>query len=89
MSFQNFINLKISITTVILWFVGILSTVATVSSLYGKQNQRMDAIEERQARVERFLERIDGATQRLDITIHRLEGEWKGRSFPPPSKEGK
>ncbi len=80
---QKFIDLKISVTTLILWVVGIMTTVAGVSSLYGEQKQRVLNVEQRQERIERSLDRIESSQQRLDMTITRIEGEWKGRVFPP------
>ena len=74
MSLQNFIDLKISIATLVIWGVGLFGTFAGIASVYGEQKARVVAIEQRQDRLERSQERIESSTQRMENALARIEG---------------
>ncbi len=74
MSFQNFIDVKISLATLIIWAFGFFGTVAGVASVYGEQKSRVLAIEQRQDRVERSTERMEASLQRVEFALARMEG---------------
>ena len=81
------IEMKLSLATLVMWAIGGLTTVAGVSTLYGKQEQRVIFVEQQQAAIQKTLDRIEASQQRLDNTISRIEGEWRGRVFPVQSKK--
>ncbi len=75
MSFQHFVDIKVSVATIILWVVGAVTAITGVSTMYGEQKQRIIAVEQRMDRLERSQERIEASSQRVEFSLARIEGK--------------
>lgn len=87
--FQKFIDMKISLPTLVGWLVALVGATATVSSMYGEQKQKLLYLAERQTKIELALDRIESSQTNLLTTIARIEVEWRGRISPTPSARTK
>lgn len=78
--FQKFIDMKISLVTIIGWAVAAIGLTFTVSSAYGEQKQKLLYLAERQTRIEITIDRIESLQRELNTSIVRIETQLKDRS---------
>lgn len=77
---QKFIDMKVSIVTIIGWVFAAIALTFSVSSAYGEQKQKLLFLAERQTKIEITLDRVEMLQRDLNVTIARIETEIKARS---------
>lgn len=86
LNMEKFLELKISVATLVAWIVAVIFSVGGASAVYGRLEQRVANTEKVSERIERQLDRIESTALNLTTTVTRIEAEarleWKGRVSP-------
>jgi hypothetical protein len=77
---QKFIDMKVSVVTIIGWVLAAIGLTFSVSSAYGEQKQKLLYLAERQTKIEITLDRLELLQRDTNLTIARIETEIKARS---------